>query len=195
MWGEPASGLDGLYGLAVVTAADRPGHWYDNRSLLERAATVLRVATVHVRSPRLLAWRGPRGWVEARVSAAHEAGRVGLAIGAVPRLGFDLCDPARVASVRSALPLVLTTTERTLPGAQAMSALGVVRVWAAIEALAKCCGVGVVHRDQRVPLTSLGPLRADGARLWVGRLDGLVACAALAGPAHGMEEEDWWRCA
>ena len=173
----------------IVTAADRPGHWFDNARLLRRAAAALGVEAVEATGPCRLLGHCAEGAVEARVSASHEAGRVGLALSLTGPIGFDLCDPARAASVRSALPLVLTAHEWSLLDHRSPSAVAAVEAWAAVEALAKCGGRGVLQRHRRARLWSLRPPRAIGVRLRFGRLDGLVACAAetvaVAVPAAG----------
>lgn len=164
--------------LRLVTAADQPGHWYDNARLLSRAAAALGVEDVEATGADSVLWEGADGVVEARVSASHEAGRVGLALSLTGPIGFDLCDPSRAASVRSALPLVLTATELSLLDPGTPSGIAAVEAWAAVEALAKCAGTGVLQRHKRPRLWSLRPPRAIGVRLWIRRLDGLVACAA-----------------
>lgn len=171
----------------VVLAPDRAGHWYDNPDLLARTAATLGWPRVAVPAADLVTGRDRAGRPgRARVCASHEAGLVGLAIRADGPVGFDLCDPRRADSVGSALPLVLTPAERELLGPAGLAGSGPARLWAAVEALAKLTGVGVLEARHRPRLTRLAPPRAAGVSLRTGRFGALVGCLAVA---HEVKEE------
>lgn len=168
--------------LRIVLAADRPGHWYDNSDLLTRAAATLGWPRIAVAGPDLVTGRdGVQRSTQAWVCASHEAGVVGLAIRPAGPVGFDLCDSRRADSVRSALPLVLSPTEDELVGPSDLAGTGPARLWAAVEALAKLAGVGVLEVRRRPSLTRVMPPRAAGVSLRAGGFGPLIGCLAVPG--------------
>ncbi|QGF24181.1 hypothetical protein [Raineyella fluvialis] len=177
----------------VVIAPDRSGHWTDNPELLHRLAEALtgcargRVGVEAVDRTLLRVTRPGGGSRHLRVSASHEAGRVGVALTTGPGIGFDLCGNGRAASIRSALPLVLSTAERALlppadaptTGPQSTSPAEVV-LWTAIEALTKLAGGRLLSPASRPRLTSVAPPLAAGTSLAHGCCGDLTWCAALS---------------
>lgn len=214
----------------VVIAADRPGHWPDNPALLGRLAEALagpdagrvRVAVVDRTLLEVVRCDGTR---RHRVSASHEAGRVGLAVssaGPADRdsgeggtvgdggIGFDLCAEGRGASIRSALPLVLTPAERALlqhpaadldagapdtgevdadvrtTAAAYVPLLGDgpsdLAVWTAVEALTKLARGRLLSPAGRPRLISLRPPLAAGVSLTHRCLGDLTCCVAVPSP-------------
>ena len=183
----------------VVIAPDRPGHWTDNPALLERLAAALaapgaRRGRVEVVDRTLVRVTGRVGTEHRRVSASHEAGRVGLAVhptaGPDGAIGFDLCADRRVASIRSALPLVLTPAEQALlpdpGGTPGSSPLGdgpaQLAVWTAVEALTKLARGRLLSPAGRPRLTSLRPPLAAGVSLIHRCLGDLTCCVAIPSP-------------
>ncbi len=197
-------------GVLVVLAPDLPGRWTGNPPLLGRLTAALEERVrgpvrVTVMDRSLIRVAGPGGVRRCRVSASHEAGRVGLAVappadppadpasGPATRIGFDLCGPGRETSIGSALPLVLTDAERDLlrrtvprtPGAGPLHgsvAWDPAMVWTAVEALTKLAGVRLLTPTTRPRLTGADPLRATAVTLTHHSFDGLTGCVAVGRP-------------
>lgn len=175
----------------VVIAPDRPGHWTDNPALLERLAAALaapgaRRGRVEVVDRTLVRVTGRDRSRHHRVSASHEAGRVGLAVSPATDpdsgIGFDLCADRRVASIRSALPLVLTPAERALLGHAIGGGPSHLALWTAVEALTKLARGRLLSPAGRPPLISLSPPHAAGVSLTHRCLGDLTCCVAAPSP-------------
>lgn len=166
----------------VVLAPDRPGHWYDNGALLSALTVTIGARSLAICGDRCVWVRMPADNQHWTVSPSHEDGFVGLAASQFGRVGFDLCHPGRVRSVRSALALAMSLTERPLVDPATCPPSLAVGVWTAIEAVAKCTGVGVFPASRRPQLSSVDPPMVQGIALHVRWYAGLVGCLACAVP-------------
>lgn len=159
------SRLDTHYATLLITDDDRR-KWWSSERLVSDASETLGWDCVELGdAQRHFVWVTSGGQRLRRwVSASHEEGLLGLAVGRGLRpIGMDLCSVRRYDSLLSALPLVLTQSEWGLLSGLLASPVEAARVWACVEAVVKLFRARLFQPATRPQITSACPLSVSGA--------------------------------